>query len=499
MSDDKHAHPGEQSRGTDVGEDDSDVVVVDWDGPNDPENPKNWSYEKRWRATIAVSLFTFASTVTSSGIAPGSSKIAEEFGITSQPIVAMTVSIFVLAYAIGPLFMAPLSEIYGRTKVIQLSNLFFFAWNMACGFAQNKTQLIIFRFLAGLGGSPPLAVGMGVLGDMWRAEERGRASATYSLAPLMGPVIGPVIGAWISARTTWRWVFWSTCIFAMAVQVMGLFFLRETFAPVLLEQKIARLRKAEEPEKGARRYRTVFEASETRSWQHIFSKALRRPFALFMHESIVQLLGLYMAFIYGIFYIYLTTIPTIFRDVYHHPPGVAGLHYFALGIGLIFTSQLNSRTMDTVYIYLRDRNGGIGEPEFRIPSMFPASVLFPIGLLVSGWAAEKQLHWIVVDVGMALVGAGMILSFQSIQTYLVDTFTLFSASALAAVTFIRSVFAFGFPLFAPAMYAKLGYGKGDTILAVLAIVIGCPSPFLFWKYGKAVRMRSRHTMKPAVS
>ncbi|KAF8868761.1 major facilitator superfamily domain-containing protein [Mucidula mucida] len=339
--------------------------------------------------------------------------------------------------AIGPLFMAPLSEIYGRTKVIQLSNLFFFAWNLACGFAQNKTQLIIFRFLAGLGGSPPLAVGMGVLGDI----------ATYSLAPLMGPVIGP---------------FWSTCIFAVAVQVMGLFFLRETFAPVLLEG----------PEKGARRYRTVFEASETRSWQHIFSKALRRPFALFIHESIVQLLGLYMAFIYGIFYIYLTTIPTIFRDVYHHPPGVAGLHYFSLGIGLIFTSQLNSRHNGY------DRNGGIGDQSFRIPSMFPASVIFP-----------KQLHWIVVDVGMALVGAAF-------RRYLVDTFTLFAASALAAVTFIRSVFAFGFPLFAPAMYAKLGYGKGDTILAVLAIVIGCPSPFLFWKYGKAVRMRSRHTMKP---
>ncbi len=58
----------------------------------------SWAYEKRWRATIAVSLFTFASTVTSSGIAPGTSKIAEEFGITSQPIAAMTVSMFVLAY-----------------------------------------------------------------------------------------------------------------------------------------------------------------------------------------------------------------------------------------------------------------------------------------------------------------------------------------------------------------------------------------------------------------
>lgn len=116
----------------------------------------------------------------------------------------------------------------------------------------------------------------------------------------------------------------------------------------------------------------------------------------------------------------------------------------------------------------------------------------PAGLLVSGWAAEKGVHWIVADIGMSMVGAGMILSFQSIQTYLVDTFTLFAASgeetrgiklthtdenhlALAAVTFVRSMFAFGFPLFAPAMYDKLGYGKGDTVLAIVAIVIGCPA------------------------
>lgn len=96
-------------------------------------------------------------------------------------------------------------------------------WNIACGAAQNKAQLIIFRFLAGLGGSAPLAVsissipldlfsykncqiGGGVLGDCWHAEQRGQAIALYSLAPLLGPVIGPVAGAWISMRTTWRWV-----------------------------------------------------------------------------------------------------------------------------------------------------------------------------------------------------------------------------------------------------------------------------------------------------
>lgn len=86
------------------------------------------------------------------------------------------------------------------------SSSFALVWNIAGGAARNKGELIAFRFLAGLGGSAPLAVGGGALGDCWRPEERGRAIALYSLAPLLGPVLGPVAGAWIAQKTTWRWV-----------------------------------------------------------------------------------------------------------------------------------------------------------------------------------------------------------------------------------------------------------------------------------------------------
>ncbi|KAK0451313.1 MFS polyamine transporter [Desarmillaria tabescens] len=478
----------------DVSEEDD--LVIDWDGPEDPENPKNWAFAKKWRATLIVSLFTFISPVSSSMVSPAMEQVAHDLGITSSVELAMTVSVFVLAYAVGPLFLGPLSEIYGRSRVIQFSNMFFFAWNLGCGFAQTKTQLIIFRFFAGLGGSTPLAVGAGVLADVWKAEERGKAIAVYSLAPLMGPVIGPVAGAWIAEKSTWRWVFYSTGIFDIFVQGLGLVFLRESFAPVLLEWKAEKLRSGMDPEKGQRNVCTVFDKSGIRSWQHIFGKALVRPFTLFVREPIVQIVALYMAFLYGVFYLYLTTIPTIFREVYHENTSIAGLHYIALGIGLSMSSQTNARYMDRIYKYLKERNGGVGEPEFRVPAMVPGSVIFPIGLLLTGWCAQKGVHWIVTDIGIALVGGGMILNFQVMQTYVIDTFTLYAASGLAAVSCLRSLAGFGFPLFAPPMYDKLGYGKGDTILAVVAIVLGCPAPFLFWKYGKAVRMKSRYTKKP---
>ncbi len=67
-------------------------------------------------------------------------------------------SVFVLAYAVGPLVLGPLSEIYGRVPVLQLSNLLYLIFNTACGASRNMGQMIGFRFLSGLGGSAPLAV-----------------------------------------------------------------------------------------------------------------------------------------------------------------------------------------------------------------------------------------------------------------------------------------------------------------------------------------------------
>ncbi|TFK37877.1 MFS polyamine transporter [Crucibulum laeve] len=475
---------------------DPDVLIVDWDEANDKFNPKNWSYKRKWAATIVVSSFTFISPVSSSMIAPASAQVAQDFGITSSVLIAMTTSVFVLGYAVGPLFIGPLSEIYGRSRVLQLSNLFYLAWNLGCGFAQNKGQLIAFRFLAGIGGSAPLSVGGGVLGDIWKAEERGQAIAIYSLAPLLGPVIGPVCGGWIAERSTWRWVFWSTSIIDVIIQISGIFFLQETYAPYLLEQKAKKIKASLDSEKGAVKHvRTIFEDNDDRHWKAIFSKALTRPFAIFAHEPIVQLLGVYMAFLYGIFYLFLTTLPVIFSKIYHQEPGIAGLHYIALGLGLSIASQTNARYMDRIYVHLKNKNGGVGEPEFRLPAMLPGTILLPIGLFLSGWSAQGHLHWAATDVGSALISGGMILTFQSIQTYVIDSFTLHAASALAATSCLRSFAGFGFPLFAPAMYNALGYGKGDTILAVFAIVLGCPAPWVFWKYGKRIRMSSRYAHK----
>jgi MFS family permease len=95
-------------------------------------------------------------------VAPALKFIAADIGIQEEFISQLTLSIFILAYAIGPLFLGPLSETYGRAIVLQLANLFYLVFNIACGVSQSTGKLIAFRFLSGLGVSVPLAVSLEV-------------------------------------------------------------------------------------------------------------------------------------------------------------------------------------------------------------------------------------------------------------------------------------------------------------------------------------------------
>lgn len=96
-------------------------------------------------------------------MAPGLDAISDELHIRSSAVSTLLLTVYVLGYAVGPLLLGPASEIYGRKPVLTLSNLWYLIFNIACGFARSRDQMIAFRFLAGVGGSGPLAVSQAVL------------------------------------------------------------------------------------------------------------------------------------------------------------------------------------------------------------------------------------------------------------------------------------------------------------------------------------------------
>jgi hypothetical protein len=176
---------------------------------------------------------------------------------------------------------------------------------------------------------------------------------------------------------------------------------------------------------------------------------------------------------------------------YGESSGIGSLNFISMGLGFFLGTQITAPLNDAIYRRLKKRNNGVGKPEFRVPMMIPASLLVPIGLFWYGWSAQAQVHWIVPNIGVVLFCAGVIVGFQCIQTYLVDSYTRFAASAIAAATVLRSLAGFGFPLFAPAMYNALDYGWGNSLLAFIALVLGVPAPFMLWKYGEKLRAKSQ--------
>ncbi|KAL2830310.1 major facilitator superfamily domain-containing protein [Aspergillus cavernicola] len=467
----------------------ADPKLVTWTGPDDPENPKNWPMNKKWAIVLMVSSFTFISPVSSSMVAPALTTLAKDLHIEDAVESQLALSIFVLAYAVGPLFLGPLSEIYGRVIILQLSNLFYLIFNIACGVSQTKTQMIVFRFFAGLGGSAPLAVGGGVLSDCFKPEERGKSIAIYSLAPLLGPAVGPIAGGFIAEHTTWRWVFYATSIVDGAIQIAGLFLLKETYAPRILQTRAHKLRtQTNDPS-----YQTDSERLNTNtSLPHLLRTALIRPFRLLTTQPIVQAIALYLAYTYGIMYLVLSTFPTLWTGeaYYNESIGIGGLNYISLGIGFWFGSQLCAPLNDRIYRRFKSKNNGVGLPEFRLPLLSISAFLTPAGLFIYGWAGEKQVHWIVPNIGAALFGMGNIITFQCTQTYLIDAYTRFAASALAATACMRSLCGFGFPLFAPYMYDVLHFGWGNSLLGFVSLALGIPAPIFLWKFGAALRKKS---------
>ncbi|KAJ1716677.1 MFS multidrug transporter [Aspergillus flavus] len=285
----------------------------------------------------------------------------------------LTFTIFMLAYAIGPLLLGPLSETIGRSPVLLASNVFYLARTLGCGLARNKAELIAFIFLAGVGGSAPLAVGAGVISDLWAPGERGQAVGIYSLASLLGPVIGPLTGGWITERTTWRWMFYSTSMAAGVVGVVSFVFIRETYTPVLLKQRQHHV--SREETSGS----NTSESLATR-----LRLASVRPLQFFVTEYIIMVVAIYMAAVFGVLYILLSTYPKVWTEEYGESPSIGALNYISLGLGYVLGSQINACSSDVIYRRLLARrnanepqSSSKGEPEFRVPPMFVGSVLIP--------------------------------------------------------------------------------------------------------------------------
>lgn len=195
-----------------------------------------------------------------------------------------------------------------------------------------------------------------------------------------------------------------------------------------------------------------------------------------------------MSITYGLLYLLFTTVTTVFQDQYGWEPDMTGLAYLGIGVGLFLGVAAVAKLSDATLIKLAARNGGVPEPEMRLPACIIFGSFLPISLFWYGWATDQQVHWIVPIIGMIPFGFGMMGIFIPVQAYLIDAFPEYAASSIASLTATRSLFGAFVPMAGPSMYASLGLGWGNTLLGFLAIV-SLPFLPLIYKYGGAIRKK----------
>ena len=219
-----------------------------------------------------------------------------------------------------------------------------------------------------------------VFSDMFNNRTRGMAITIFSMTVFTGPLLAPFIGGFIVISDLgWRWTEYIVCIMGFAAFTLNLLFLNESYPPEILVSKASELRRRTK-NWGIHAKQEEIEID----FRELLEKNFSRPIRMLISEPIVLLLSIYMAFIYGLLYLFLTAYPLVFQGVHHMNPGVGGLPFFGMITGqllagaTIFMRQPN-------YQKKLAANNDMPIPEWRLPEVVAGGVCFAVGIFWFGW------------------------------------------------------------------------------------------------------------------
>ncbi|KAH7093444.1 major facilitator superfamily domain-containing protein [Paraphoma chrysanthemicola] len=471
---------------------DREEYVVEFGGKDDPLHPQNWPMNKKLFLGAILAFDALSATMGSSIFSAAIRPVSKEFGVIAE-VGTLGTSLFVFGYAFGPLMWAPMSELYGRKPPIIIASFGFAVFSIAVAVGKDLQTILICRFFAGLFGSSPLAIVAAVFADMFNNKVRGLAVAVFSATVFMGPLLAPFIGGFITTSDLgWRWTEYISALMGFAAFALLFFFLEETYPPVVLINKAAELRRRTK-NWGIHAKQEEIEVD----FKELIVRNVSRPMRILFTEPIVLLITIYMSFIYGLLYLFLTAYALVFEGVYGWTAGISGLAYFGMIAGEIIAFiaivLLNPR-----YTKQLEANNNIPVPEWRLPISMVGGVLFTGGLFWFGWSGYTgNVHWIVPVLSGLFTGFGIFSIFLSLLNYIVDAYLMFAASAIAANTFMRSIFGGVFPLFATYMFNGMGIQWAATLLGCVALVL-VPMPVVFYIFGKRIRAKSKFAPAPDI-
>ncbi|KAK4947711.1 hypothetical protein LTR28_007589 [Elasticomyces elasticus] len=249
----------------------------------DGGNPRQWKRSKKLLMVGIIAMMSILSPLASSMFTPGIQQIADDFETTKETVIGTTTG-FVVMLGLGPLVLAPLSETFGRRKLYLICFTIFALLQVPTALSPNIATLIALRTLSGFFGSVGIANGGGTISDMFEPSERASVFGWYLLGPLLGPTLGPLFGGIIVQRLGWRWIFWVLTIVCGVNTLAGFFYLKETYAPVILSWRKLKLEKEDDM---VGKYH--FEGEDNRPFGRKMATAIMRPLRIFIQPIVLTM------------------------------------------------------------------------------------------------------------------------------------------------------------------------------------------------------------------
>ncbi|GMC37804.1 unnamed protein product [Saccharomyces cerevisiae] len=443
----------------------------------DPENPHNWPSWVRWGYTVLLSILVICVAYGSACISGGLGTVEKKFHVGMEAAI-LSCSLMVIGFSLGPLIWSPVSDLYGRRVAYFVSMGLYVIFNIPCALAPNLGCLLACRFLCGVWSSSGLCLVGGSIADMFPSETRGKAIAFFAFAPYVGPVVGPLVNGFISVSTgRMDLIFWVNMAFAGVMWIISSA-IPETYAPVILKRKAARLRK----ETGNPKIMTEQEAQGV-SMSEMMRACLLRPLYFAVTEPVLVATCFYVCLIYSLLYAFFFAFPVIFGELYGYKDNLVGLMFIPIVIGALWALVTTFYCENKYLQIVKQRKP---TPEDRLLGAKIGAPFAAIALWILGATAYKHIIWVgPASAGLAF-GFGMVLIYYSLNNYIIDCYVQYASSALATKVFLRSAGGAAFPLFTIQMYHKLNLHWGSWLLAFISTaMIALPFAFSYW--GKGLR------------
>ncbi|CEJ80137.1 hypothetical protein VHEMI00342 [[Torrubiella] hemipterigena] len=461
--------------------------AYDWMGPDDKDNPRNFSLAFRIYSTVAITFIAMVGTVSGAMYAPAKDDVAATFNC-SHELAIVPLSLYNLGLAFGPLVGAPLSETYGRKAVLLVSGLVFMLFSIGAGFAQSLTALTVCRFFAGMFAAPLINNAPATMLDFTPGRYRGVSLSVYYTIPSVGAALGPLLGGFIVPAGGWRWTQWASVLFAAAAYI-PILFTRETYKKIILRRRALRLGLVDSASQLT---------SASRVFRYFATTLIQRPLHMLFTEPIVTLVSLYCGFLYGLLYTFVVSVPWIFSNYYGFTGTGTSLAYLGMIGGTIIASiplvAIDMKFYQPRLARWQAQNGDeVALPcESRLIGALVGSIMLPLSLFAVGWTAQYQVNPVVPIFCQGLVMLSSLLIYASTNLFMLDSYgPLYGASASGALMLSRYILSAAFPLFALQMFMALGAGWASSLLGFITVIMA-PIPWCFWMWGDKLRKRSKY-------